>query len=129
MTEHTASGEFEVKMTPSSAPDAPVGAFALDKSYHGDLEAHSAGQMLGVRTAVDGSAGYVAMEKVTGTLAGKPGSFVLQHSATMTRGAPDLSIVVVPDSGTDALTGLAGTMEIRIEGGKHFYSFHYTLGS
>ncbi len=128
MTEQIASGEFEVKMTPSSAADAPVGSFALDKSYHGDLEAHSAGQMLAVRTAVDGSAGYVAMEKVSGTLAGKQGTFVLQHSATMTRGSPDLSITVVPDSGTDGFVGLAGRMDIRIEGGKHFYSFRYTLG-
>lgn len=128
MTELTASGEFEVKMTPSSAPDAPVGSFALDKSYHGDLEAQSVGQMLGVRTAVDGSAGYVAMEKVTGTLAGKSGSFILQHSATMARGTPNLSIVVVPDSGTGELSGLAGTIDIQIEGGKHFYSFRYRLG-
>lgn len=129
MTEQSAAGEFEVKMTPSSAPDAPVGAFALDKSYHGDLEAKGIGQMLAVRTAVDGSAGYVAMEKVTGTLAGKSGSFVLQHNATMTRGTPNLSIVVVPDSGTDALSGLAGTMDIEIAGGKHFYRLHYKLGS
>ena len=128
VTELTASGAFEVKMTPSGAPDAPVGAFTLDKSYHGDLEAQSVGQMLGVRTAVDGSAGYVAMEKVTGTLAGKSGSFILQHSATMARGTPNLSIVVVPDSGTGELSGLAGTMDIQIEGGKHFYSFRYRLG-
>ena len=128
MAEHVATGEFEVKMTPSGAADAAVGSFTLDKSYHGPLEAHSVGETLAVRTAVEGSAGYVAIEQVTGTLDGKQGSFALQHSATMNRGAPNLSIAVIPDSGTGALAGLAGTMDIRIEGGKHFYDFRYTIG-
>ncbi len=98
---------------------------SIDKQFHGDLEAASKGQMLAVRTAVKGSAGYVAMERVVGTLAGRAGSFVLQHSSTMTRGEPRQSITVVPDSGTDGLAGLTGTMTIEIKDGKHFYHFEY----
>jgi hypothetical protein len=100
---------------------------ALDKQFHGDLEATSKGQMLAAMTDVQGSAGYVAMERVKGTIEGRSGTFVLQHSATMTRGAPQLSIVVVPDSGTGQLVGLAGQMTIDIVEGKHFYEFGYTL--
>ena len=84
--------------------------------------------MLSASTSVKGSAGYVAIERVTGTLNGKNGSFVLQHYATMTRGAPQLTITVVPDSGTGELEGLSGKMNIRIENGKHFYDFEYALG-
>ena len=83
--------------------------------------------MLAVRTDVEGSAGYVAMERVTGTLHGRSGAFTLQHSGTMTRGAQQLSVTVVPDSGTEELAGLAGKMTIDIVDGKHFYSFDYTL--
>lgn len=127
MVERTASGEFEVKLTPTGSADAAVGTLAISKSFHGDLVATSIGQMLAVGTAVDGSAGYVAMERVTGTLGGKQGSFALQHSGTMNRGAPSLSVTVVPDSGTGDLTGISGAMTISVEGGRHGYSFRYAL--
>lgn len=126
-----ASGDFEVKMTPrpaeakSSTP--AIGSYSLDKKFHGDLEGTSQGEMLAVGTAVEGSAGYVAMEQVKGTLEGRTGTFALQHTGTMTRGAPQLSVTVVPDSGTGQLTGLAGKMNIKIDGGKHSYEFEYTL--
>jgi hypothetical protein len=124
---HHATGEFDVKMVPAATDEPTVGRLTLDKQYRGDLAATGRGEMLAVRTAVEGSAGYVAMERVAGTLAGRSGSFALQHSGTMDRGAPSLTITVVPDSGTEGLAGLAGTMRIRIEGGKHFYDFDYTL--
>lgn len=123
------SGEFDVKMAPQ-APDGTAGSLGrmlLDKRYRGALEATSQGQMLAFGTAVQGSAGYVAIEQVTGVLAGRRGSFALQHSGTMDRGTPSLSVTVVPDSGTDALKGLSGRMGIRIEGGKHFYDFEFQL--
>lgn len=130
MTAH-ASGTFEVKMTPQSPGDkaagATVGRFSLDKQFHGDLEGTSKGEMLAVGTAVEGSAGYVAMEQVTGTLNGRSGTFALQHTGTMNRGAAQLSVTVVPDSGTGQLVGLAGRMEIKIADGKHSYDFDYTL--
>jgi hypothetical protein len=126
-----ASGEFEVKMTPQPADDksagAAVGRVSLDKKFHGDLEGTSKGEMLAVGTAVQGSAGYVAMEQVTGTLNGHSGTFALQHSGTMTRGTPQLSVTVVPDSGTGQLVGLSGQMTIKIDDGKHSYDFEYTL--
>ena len=101
---------------------------SIDKQFHGDLEGTSQGQMLAAGTSVKGSAGYVAIEKVTGTLRGRSGSFVLQHSGTMTRGAPQLLITVVPDSGTDQLAGLTGKMNIIIAAdGKHSYEFEYTI--
>lgn len=124
-----ASGTFEVKLTPQTPADeaASLGRMSIDKQFHGDLEGTSKGEMLSVMTAVQGSAGYVAMERVTGTLKGRRGTFVLQHSATMNRGTPQLTITVVPDSGTDQLAGLTGTMNIEIAGGKHSYVFEYTL--
>ena len=126
-----ARGSFDVKVTPQPPGDTPEGAaigrMTRDKQFHGDLDAKSKGQMLSAGTAVEGSAGYVAMELVSGTLNGRTGTFVLQHSATMTRGAPQLSITVVPDSGTGQLTGLAGRMSIIIVDGKHSYEFDYTL--
>lgn len=126
-----ASGTFEVKMVAQAAEenigDASVGRMALDKIFSGDLDATSKGQMLAMRTAVDGSAGYVAMERVVGTLHGLSGSFALQHSGLMTRGAPELSIIVVPDSGTGQLTDIAGTLAIKIIEGQHHYAFDYTL--
>jgi hypothetical protein len=100
---------------------------SIDKQFHGDLEATSKGQMLTAGTEVQGSAGYVAIERVSGTLGGRSGTFALQHSGTMTRGEPQLSITVVPDSGTGQLVGLAGTMLITIADGKHSYGFDYTL--
>ena len=124
----TATGPFDVKMAPQPGVTEAVGRFSLDKAYHGDIEATSAGEMIAVRTAEKGSAGYVALEKVTGTLAGRSGSFALQHWGMMDKGTPDLKIAVVPDSGTDGLAGLSGTMTIDIQpGGKHFYTFTYTL--
>ncbi|HVF68407.1 MAG TPA: DUF3224 domain-containing protein [Pyrinomonadaceae bacterium] len=127
-----ASGTFEVKMSPQ-APDeaesgARIGRMLLDKSFSGDLEGTSRGQMLAAMTGVAGSAGYVAIEQVTGTLGGRSGGFVLQHSGTMTRGAPELKVSVVPDSGTGELEGLTGTMQIIIDEDGHSYVFDYTLG-
>lgn len=123
-----ATGPFDVTMKPESAADAIVGRFTLDKQYHGDLEGTGVGEMLTGMTAVPGSAGYVAIEKVTGTLAGRRGSFHLQHSGTMTRGKPALAITVIPDSGTGELAGLAGTMDIQIaRDGSHSYTFSYSL--
>ncbi|MDQ3011642.1 MAG: DUF3224 domain-containing protein [Acidobacteriota bacterium] len=125
-----ASGTFEVKLTPQ-APDengeATLGRMLIVKQFHGDLEATSKGQMLAAMTEVKGSAGYVAMERVSGMLAGRSGTFVLQHSGTMTRGEGQLTVTVVPDSGTGELVGLAGKMTINIADGKHSYDFEYTL--
>lgn len=128
MTKH-ASGAFEVKLLPQqdNVGDPAIGRMSIDKQFHGDLEGTSKGQMLAHMTSVKGSAGYVAMEKVAGTLAGRTGTFVLQHNATMDRGTPHLTIAVVPDSGTDQLVGLKGTMNIIITDGKHSYEFEYTL--
>jgi hypothetical protein len=126
-----ASGSFEVKMNPQAPEDgvgdSSVGRMAIDKQFYGGLEATSRGQMLAAMTNVEGSAGYVAIERVTGTLAGRKGTFALQHSGTMTRGVPQLTITVVPDSGTGELLGLAGTMTIDIANGKHSYKFEYTI--
>ncbi len=123
----TATGTFEVKMTPQQADASSIGRMLLNKQFHGDLEGESTGQMLAERTAVQGSAGYVAMERVTGSLNGMTGSFVLQHSGTMNRSVPQMSVTVVPDSGTGGLTGLSGTMTIAVADGKHSYEFAYTL--
>jgi hypothetical protein len=109
------------------AGDATPGRLLLDKQYRGDLEASAKGQMLAARTEIKDSAGYVAIERVDGALHGRSGTFVLQHSGTMTRGAQQLSITVVPDSGTGQLTGLAGNLTIKIAEGKHSYEFEYTL--
>jgi len=123
-----AAGSFEVKLSPEAGPDAPVGRFVLAKQYHGNLEATATGEMLTATTATKGSAGYVAIEKVTGRLAGRTGTFHLQHTGVMNRGAPSLTITVVPDSGTGELTGLAGTMDIQIApDGAHRYEFNYAL--
>ena len=127
-----ASGPFEVRLTPQvpaeGSGDPTIGRMAIDKRFHGALDATSKGEMLATRTGVDGSAGYVALERVTGTLHGRSGSFTLQHSGTMDRGVPRLSVTVVPDSGTGELAGLAGRMTIVVEGGRHAYDFEYTLG-
>jgi hypothetical protein len=130
MTMH-ARGTFEVKMSPQPAQDGVgdpgIGRVALDKQFHGDLEATGKGQMLAAGTDVPGSAGYVALERVRGTLHGRRGSFALQHSGTMTRGAPQLIITVVPDSGAGELLGLAGTLSITVTQGRHGYELEYTL--
>ena len=126
-----ARGTFEVKLAPQTTAHehagGSLGRLSIDKEFRGDLAGTSKGEMLTAMTSVKESAGYVAIERVTGTLQGRKGSFVLQHSGTMTRGAPSLVITVVPDSGTDELTGLAGTMKIIIAEGKHSYEFEYTL--
>jgi hypothetical protein len=125
-----ASGSFDVKLTPQETynkTDTTLGRMSIDKQFHGPLEATSKGEMLSAGTTVKGSAGYVAIERVTGALNDKSGSFVLQHYATMTRGTPQLMITVVPDSGTGELESLSGKMNIRIENGKHFYDFDYML--
>jgi hypothetical protein len=127
-----ASGAFEVKLSPQ-APDegesgVGIGRMLIDKKFSGDLEGTSRGQMLAAGTAVSGSAGYVAMEQVTCTLAGRSGSFLLQHSGTMTRGAAQLTVTVVPDSGAGELVGLTGRMNIVIADGRHSYEFDYALG-
>ena len=128
------SGPFEVKLTPQpmveAATESGMGRMSLVKQFHGELEAASQGEMLSAMAAVQGSGAYVAVERVTGTLAGRRGSFMLHHTGIMKRGAPQLTIAVVPDSGTDDLTGLTGTMNIRIEAdGKHFYDFEYSLAA
>jgi hypothetical protein len=129
---HQTTGSFEVKMAPQK-PDNPqaeaagLGRMSLDKQYHGDLEGTSQGEMLSVLDRQKGSGGYVAMERVTGKLQGRSGSFVLQHNATMNHGVPYLNIIVVPDSGTGELTGISGSMTIRIEGGQHSYDFEYAI--
>jgi hypothetical protein len=130
MTEH-AHGVFEVKLTPQPPEDKSegltLGRMLLDKQFHGDLEATSQGQMLTGMTAVQGSGAYVAIERVSGTLHGRRGSFILQHLGIMTRGAPQLDVAVVPDSGTGELVGLTGVMTIVIAGGKHSYDLAYSL--
>lgn len=126
-----AKGTFAVTMSPQAhetgVGDASIGRVALGKIFTGDLDATSRGEMLAVRTSVDGSAGYVAMEQVVGTLHGLDGSFALQHSGTMTRGKPSLTVAVVPDSGAGQLTGIDGTLDIAIVEGTHRYVFDYTL--
>lgn len=133
MPQHHATGPFEVQLLPQPADGDAVdglqlGRLQLDKRYHGDLQASGRGQMLSARSSVAGSAGYVAIEQVQGSLQGRSGSFVLQHHGLMDRGAKQLSITVVPDSGAGELLGLAGRMDIRIDAdGRHFYDFDYTL--
>jgi Protein of unknown function (DUF3224) len=126
-----ASGTFDVKLTPQPPEervgDSTIGRMAIEKQFHGDLEGTSRGQMLATMTGTPGSAGYVAMERVTGTLRGKHGTFALQHSGTMTRGAPQLIVNVVPDSGTGDFAGIEGAMTIEIVDKNHFYRFDYEL--
>lgn len=129
MTKH-ASGTFEVKLSPQEddfATAAGLGRMTIDKTFQGDLAASSKGQMLAAMTTTKGSAGYVAIERVTGTLLGHKGSFVLQHNGIMDRNSPQLSVIVVPDSGTDELVGLTGKMAINIADGKHSYEFEYSI--
>ena len=133
MTTHQASGAFDVQMQPQPAanetptPGATLGRLLLSKTYHGDLQATAQGQMLSALTPTTGSAGYVAIEHVTGTLHGRAGSFVLQHSGLMNRGEKQLVITVVPDSGSGELAGLQGRLDIRISEGQHFYDMAYSL--
>lgn len=126
-----ATGTFEVKVVPMAADEGVdtggFGRLSLDKRFTGDLTGTSVGQMIAARTEVDGSAGYVALERVSGTLNGRTGTFILQHSGTMSAGSQEMRITVVPDSGTGELTGIAGTMKIIIEDGEHSYEFEYML--
>lgn len=130
VTQH-ASGSFDVKVSPVGTPDkaegSTLGRMSLDKQYHGALEATGKGEMLTAGTDVKGSGAYVAIERVTGTLDGRTGSFVLQHTGTMTQGVPAMTITVVPDSGSGQLAGIAGKLTIIIESGKHSYVLDYTL--
>jgi len=126
-----ANGTFDVKLEPQHPSDqaqaAKLGRMTIDKQFSGDLEAGSTGEMLAAMTGVEGSAGYVALERVTGTLHGRRGSFFLQHNGIMARGIQQLEIAVVPDSGTEELATLAGKMMILVEDGEHRYEFTYTL--
>lgn len=129
MTLH-ANGTFEVTLVPIAPAhdgEGALGRMSLEKEFRGDLAGTSKGEMLSLMTAVKGSAGYVALERVTGSLRGRAGTFALQHTGTMTRGAPQLSVTVVPDSGTGELAGLSGSMRIIIDAGNHSYEFDYTL--
>ena len=127
-----AKGTFDVKLTPQppdAGADAAIGRMSIAKTYHGDLDGTAIGQMLAHMTAVDGSAVYVALERVDGKLHGLSGTFVLQHSGVMVRGKQQLSVTVVADSGTGELVGLAGPLDIIIDGGKHSYVLEYTIGA
>lgn len=126
-----AVGTFDVKIAPvtdDKAADPAIGRMLIDKQFHGGLQGSSKGEMLASGTGAKGSSGgYVAMERVQGSLNGAAGTFVLQHSGKMNRGEPSLSVTVVPDSGTGELTGLTGTMKIDIVNGVHHYEFSYSL--
>lgn len=130
-TTHHASGSFDVRLDAAplttSTEHSSLGRFTIDKRFHGDLEATSRGEMLSATTETQGSAGYVAIELVRGVLGGREGTFVLQHSGTMTRGTSTLAVSVVPDSATGQLAGLSGRMTIRIDGKQHFYEFAYAI--
>jgi len=127
-----ATGTFDVKITPQAsdlAPEGPnLGRMSLDKQYHGDLDASAKGEMItAAGIAVKESAAYSAVERVSGALHGKKGSFALQHTGVMTRGTPSLNVTVVPDSGTGELSGLSGKMDIIIEGKQHSYVLEYEI--
>ena len=126
-----ATGTFEVKLSlqpgQDGVGDPSVGRMAIEKQFHGELEGSSKGQMLAMGTAVDGSAGYVAMERVIGSVHGRHGSFALQHSGTMNRGTAQLAVTIVPDSGTEGLSGIAGKLGITIANGVHSYDLEYSL--
>lgn len=129
---HQVKGPFDVKRTAMETVDAGAdgsfGRFRFEKRFHGDLDATSVVEMLSAGNPASGSAGYVAVEHVIGTLQGRKGAFMMQHSGVMDRGQASLTLTVVPDTGTDELTGLRGSMQIDIaEGGAHFYTFDFTL--
>lgn len=126
------TGTFEVKLSPQNTyakgqEGTNLGRMTIDKSYAGELEAESKGEMLSAMTTVKGSAGYVAIEQVSGRLQGKTGTFVLQHFGTMNKGQDELILQVVPDSGSEELTGLSGDMSIRVEDGQHHFEFEFQL--
>ena len=126
-------GSFDITLQPLESAFAGqdgvlLGRMSFEKTFHGELSAQSRGEMLSARTAVEGAAGYVAIEQVSGSLSGKTGSFLLQHFGTRSSSHSRLTLEVVPHSGSGELSGLAGQMVIRIEGGQHYYDFDYTLG-
>ena len=129
----TARGEFKVRITPQGAPltieGVALGTSSISKDFEGALTGTSAGEMLTALTRVPGSAGYVAIERVTGLLDGRSGTFVLQHSGIMDNGAPSLTVTIVPGSGTGELAGISGSMTILVEGAKHTYVLEYLLES
>lgn len=133
MTKEKISGPFEVTLNPldpyNKNSDSRLGRMSVDKQFHGDLEATSKGEMLTAMTSIDGSAAYVAVEHIVGNLRGRKGSFAFAHLGIMNRNVPNLTVVVVPDSGTEELKGLSGKMNVIIENGKHSYVFEYELGS
>lgn len=122
-----AAGEFEVSLKPVSATDEVLMRMSINKQFHGDLEATSVGQMMAGGNEANGARVYVALETVTGTLKGRQGSFILAHRGTMSANGQALSVIIVPDSGTDELKGIAGNLDIDIREGKHFYTMDYTL--
>jgi hypothetical protein len=126
-----ATGPFDVSMKPASPPDkegrTAIGRMILDKQYFGDLAATGKGEMLTAVTDTKGSAGYVAIERISGTLKGRKGSFVLQHNGTMSGGAQNLATTIVPDSGTEQLTGISGKLAMELVDGKHVYELNYVL--
>lgn len=132
--EKHAKGSFEVKMTPKPWSDTSdehgFGRFMLDKQYHGDLEAAGVGQMLTAGNGAPGSSGaYVALEKITGSVDGRKGAFVVYHLGIMNRGVPELKLAIVPESGSGELQGIGGTITIAVADGKHSYDFAYTLAT
>jgi Protein of unknown function (DUF3224) len=128
VTQH-ANGTFDVKLTPQDdkSDDKSMGRMTIEKQWHGEMEGTSKGQMLTGGEVAKGSGTYVAIEKFTGTIGGRKGTLIFQHLGVMNRGAADLTVAVVPDSGTDQLQGITGKLTIKIEGGKHFYDFEYTI--
>jgi len=127
----SARGSFEVKLNPQGAAEkiegTILGRMSLEKQFHGDLEGSSIGEMLTARTETEGSAGYVAIERITGVLHNRKGSFVLQHYGTLARGVPQQTIAIVPDSGNAELRGISGSMTITIVDKKHYYNLNYSL--
>jgi len=128
------TGKFDIAMKPldmtvQGSKGNTLGRMSIDKTFYGPLSATSVGEMLSVRTSVEGSAGYVAIEQVTGELEGKKGSFVLQHYGIMDVNGQQLTLEVVPDSGSGELKHLRGKMQIRIDNGQHFYDFDYALNN
>ena len=122
-----AAGEFDVTLKPVSAADEPLMRMSIDKIFHGDLQATSLGQMMAGGNDANGARVYVALETVTGSLKGRTGSFILAHRGTMSSQGQMLSVIIVPDSGTDQLSGISGTLDIDIRDGKHFYTMDYAL--
>lgn len=123
------TGPFEVNLTPITDDKLEAGRMLIEKTYSGELAGTGLGQMLSSRSSTESSGAYVAIEQFTGSINGREGSFVLQHTGSMNRGADSLTVVVIPDSGTGELAGLSGSMEINIAEGKHFYVFNYTIES